>query len=226
MKRLFALCLSVLLFTLSVGCAPSDAQVTITDVSDYPKIYGDGTSFDAVVLEVYENSLLVECTACPDNVMAVGSQVTFAPSRAILRDSLTSFYVGMKIRVLYDGSVMESYPLQLGEVYGVYQLDGNGTVCFYKEPTHESEIPEYREAVPMQEADAERLREIIDGVEEWTDDRLVDRLAYYFDGVFYFANENRVYFFCSEYNVIYFDQCFAEIPEEDMEYILGLSAQQ
>ena len=52
---------------------------------------------------------------------------------------------------------------------------------------------------------------------------MVDRLAYYFDGDIQFADREHTYRFTYEYNVIYYDHYFAEIPEEDMQYIKSMA---
>ena len=64
---------------------------------------------------------------------------------------------------------------------------------------------------------------ILDGVDDWVNDALVDRLAYYFDGHIEFSGDKSRYYFTYEYNVIYINQQFAEIPEEDMQYIKDIA---
>ena len=59
-------------------------------------------------------------------------------------------------------------------------------------------------------------------MKNWVDDRLVDRLAYYFDGEFRFDGTDTVYYFTYEYNVVYYDHYFADIGEEAMGYIRSL----
>ena len=61
-------------------------------------------------------------------------------------------------------------------------------------------------------------------MDEWTDDHSVDRLEYYFDGDFQFSDREYTYYFTYEYNVIYYDHYYAEIPAEDMQHIKDLGA--
>jgi len=50
-------------------------------------------------------------------------------------------------------------------------------------------------------------------------------LAYYFDGAFELSDGEHSYYFTYEYNVIYYDHYFAEIPAEDMQYIKDLGTE-
>ena len=36
--------------------------------------------------------------------------------------------VGDAVRVVFDGLIMESYPIQLGTIFAIYRLDENGGV--------------------------------------------------------------------------------------------------
>lgn len=74
----------------------------------------------------------------------------------------------------------------------------------------------------LNEEQADKLKDILDDVDEWVDDHSVDRLAYYFDGDFELSDGEHSYYFTYEYNVIYYDHYFAEIPTEDMQYIKDL----
>ena len=68
------------------------------------------------------------------------------------------------------------------------------------------------------------LGKILDSVDEWVDDRAVDRLAYDFDGAFWLYERDHVFYFTYEHNVICYDHYFSEIPAEDMQYIKDLGA--
>ena len=100
---------------------------------------------------------------------------------------------------------------------------GGGTISFYTEPTREGTKPALSGATSLSKKRAEELRKIIDDVDTWVSDALVDRLAYYFDGHIEFAGDKTLYYFTYEYNVIYFHQQFAEIPAEDMQYIKDIA---
>ena len=101
-----------------------------------------------------------------------------------------------------------------------------GYITFYTEPILEyAETVSVKCGIELTEEQAEKLKNIIDSVDEdkWVDDYLVDRLAYYFDGDIQFADREYTYHFTYEYNVIYYDYYFAEIPEEDMQYIKSMA---
>lgn len=100
---------------------------------------------------------------------------------------------------------------------------GGGDISFYAEPTREGSDPVVAKATALSKKQTEELWEIIDDVDPWVSDALVDRLAYYFDGHIEFAGDNTLYCFTYEYNVIYFNQQFAEIPTEDMQVIKDIA---
>ncbi len=113
----------------NTGGSGSTGDTDGTDIPggavDIPPLEEGQCWFDAIVSEVNGSSVVVECTACPNGAMNAGALVSFAPARAQSPDSLTELHTGQRIRVIYDGSVMETYPLKLGTVYGVYALDGS-----------------------------------------------------------------------------------------------------
>jgi len=104
----------------------------------------------------------------------------------------------------------------------------SGNITFYEEPVKEAQNGKSTLTVSLShdlnEEQADMLKDIIDDVDEWTDDHSVDRLAYYFDGDFELTDGEHSYYFTYEYNVIYYDHYFAEIPAEDMQYIKDLGA--
>ena len=106
------------------------------------------------------------------------------------------------------------------------QDEVTGYITFYTEPTIEhDETVTIKCGIELKEEQVEKLKNIIDSVDEdkWVDDHLVDRLAYYFDGDIQFADREHTYRFTYEYNVIYYNHYFAEIPEEDMQYIKSMA---
>lgn len=79
-------------------------------------------SFQAKVLDVSENSLMVE--PLPDtNEIRSADKITVS-----LKNKTTSWpspSVGDIISIVYDGSIMESYPAQLGNVYQIKIIEHN-----------------------------------------------------------------------------------------------------
>lgn len=104
-----------------------------------------------------------------------------------------------------------------------------GNITFYEEPVKEAQnsggTVTIRLSRDLNEEQADKLKDIIDDVDEWTDDHSVDRLAYYFDGDFELSDREHSYYFTYEYNVIYYDHYFAEIPAEDVQYIKDLGTE-
>lgn len=98
-----------------------------------------------------------------------------------------------------------------------------GTISFYAEPTREGTEPVVVNALSISKKQAEELRELLDHVDVWISDALVDRLAYYFDGHIEFAGDKNLYYFTYEHNVIYYNRQFAEVPAEDMQYIKDIA---
>ena len=131
------------------------------------------------------------------------------------------------IAVLYENEWHLCVPMEQNAVAPDKCLDEvDGNITFYEEPVKEAHynagtvtVRLYRD---LNEEEAEELRDILDDVDEWTDDHSVDRLAYYFDGDFHLCDREYTYYFTYEYNVIYYDHYYAEISAEDMQYIKNL----
>ncbi len=78
--------------------------VTTTQRAEY--------SFEALVITVSKNSLLVEVTSQGDSGLSVGTQ-------AYLSTDLKGIEAGDSIKVIYDGVVEETYPVRLPNVFGI-----------------------------------------------------------------------------------------------------------
>ena len=133
------------------------------------------------------------------------------------------------IAVLYENEWYLCTPMEQNAVGpNKCQDEVAGNISFYEEPEREAQSSgatvTVRLSRDLNEDQAGRLKDIIDDVDEWTDDHSVDRLAYYFDGDFQFSDREYTYYFTYEYNVIYYDHYYAEIPAEDMQYIKDLGA--
>lgn len=104
-----------------------------------------------------------------------------------------------------------------------------GNITFYEEPVKEAQNSGGTVTVQLcrdlNDEQADTLKDILDDVDERVDDHSVDRLAYYFDGDFELSDREHKYYFTYEYNVIYYDHYFAEIPAEDMQYIKNLGVE-
>lgn len=78
---------------------------------------GNKPSFEGVVTEVYENSIMVVVNN--DEEEYKSSDLMSVSLDVKVKDSETSFDVGDKVRVYYDGSIAESYPAQINTVYAI-----------------------------------------------------------------------------------------------------------
>lgn len=83
--------------------------------------------FDATVLEVKKKSIKVKCSESFDSGIPVDEE--FSVTTNIVESSeLPDLNAGDHIRIVFDGIIKESYPLQLGNVFAIYLLDENGNL--------------------------------------------------------------------------------------------------
>ncbi len=87
--------------------------------------------FNATVLEVYENSVLVE--PFKDEEIRKSSDQIYVGTDVISTNPVPNLKKGMQIRVVYNGNILESYPASLGGVFAIYELDKNGEVIFIED---------------------------------------------------------------------------------------------
>ena len=210
MKRYITLLLAIVCVLALAGCG-SDTE------KDYPAaIMVEGTvylkSAAAMPAEIDESAIIGYTTSYTDTYPEKDGETNF-------NRELNMPYARVEggIAVLYE---TEWYLCkQKDEEAGA----GGGTISFYSEPTRENTEPAVVDCSSISKKQAKELRRIIDGVDEWIDDHSVDRLAYYFDGHIEFSGNKTLYYFTYEYNVIYYDHYFAEIPAEDMQVIKDIA---
>ena len=210
MKRMSAMLL-VMLFLLLVGCSAVGTE------TDYPAaIMAEGTvylkSVSAMPAEIDESAIIGYTTSYTDTYPEKDGETNF-------NRELNMPYARVEggIAVLYENEWYLCTPKD--EDAGA----GGGTISFYAEPTREGTDPVDFHCSTISKKQAAELRKIINDVDTWVNDALVDRLAYYFDGHIEFAGDKKLYYFSYEYNVIYFSQQFAEIPAEDMQVIKDIA---
>ena len=83
--------------------------------------------FDATVLEVKKKSIKVKCSESFDSGIPVDEEFSVTTNR-VESGELPDLNAGDHIRVVFDGIIKESYPLQLGNVFAIYLLDENGNL--------------------------------------------------------------------------------------------------
>ena len=83
--------------------------------------------FDATVLEVKKKSIKVKCSESFDSGIPVDEEFSVTMNR-VDSGELPDLNAGDHIRIVFDGIIKESYPLQLGNVFAIYLLDENGNL--------------------------------------------------------------------------------------------------
>lgn len=83
--------------------------------------------FDATVLEVKKKSIKVKCSESFDSGIPVDEEFSVTTNR-VESGELPDLNAGDHIRIVFDGIIKESYPLQLGNVFAIYLLDENGNL--------------------------------------------------------------------------------------------------
>ena len=97
---------------------------SFTDINGVtaPVGYNDEPHFDAVIVENNGSSLLVK--AYGDNAgITEGSQAYVSLKSVLSHIELPEMKKGDKVRFIYDGTVQETYPLQIPTVWAVYELE-------------------------------------------------------------------------------------------------------
>ena len=105
----------ILIFILAMLCALTLVSCNEKRVDESNDLNSDEYYFTAKVTEVNGSSILVDVTDVGHSGLTLGSLVTFSTK--------TNLEVGDKIKVVFDGTIMESYPCQLSGVYSVTILD-------------------------------------------------------------------------------------------------------
>lgn len=83
--------------------------------------------FDATVLEVKKKSIKVKCSESFDSGIPVDEEFSVT-TNIVESGELPDLNAGDHIRIVFDGIIKESYPLQLGNVFAIYLLDENGNL--------------------------------------------------------------------------------------------------
>lgn len=70
-------------------------------------------TFEATVLENAENSIMVEPVEGENELSSSDKIVVRLPKDGAGLEDLSRFTVGSRVRITYDGTIMESYPAQI-----------------------------------------------------------------------------------------------------------------
>ena len=110
MKRFISIVLTFLCIFTLFGCSEK------TGGTDTPKYY-----FTAEAVKENESTYLIEVTDGENSGITVGEQAVIGMD-AISQAGCPELKEGDLIRVVFDGNVMETAPLQLGEIYSIALL--------------------------------------------------------------------------------------------------------
>ena len=117
MKKLIAVALALVCVLGLVGCN-SKKDVPFDET---------GAFFVAKVVEATETTMLVEVTYKGNCGVSEGDQVSVPTEKiAGVLDSDPSIVTDNYVRIEFNGNIMESYPLQLGEVFKIDVTNADG----------------------------------------------------------------------------------------------------
>lgn len=105
MKRSIILILIILLFAF--------AAISVVKLIISNGINEEQATFTATVLENMGTSIMVKPDEGEDELSSSDKIVVRLPKNNVELEDLTQFSVGSKVKITYDGSIMESYPAQI-----------------------------------------------------------------------------------------------------------------
>ncbi len=108
---------------ISEGMKDYTEATTANDINGVtaPVGYDDEPHFDAVIIETNGSSLLVEAYGNNTGIKE-GTQAYVSLKSVLSHIELPEMKKGDKVRFIYDGTVQETYPLQIPTVWAVYEL--------------------------------------------------------------------------------------------------------
>ncbi len=161
-------------FTDEKYCPVPDKAVFITE-----QVKGNNTQFKATILEVHENSLLVE--PFPDEpICRSANKISVSTSNKAVLVNNTILNPGDSVLVCYDGMVQETFPAQV-----------NGTVAVYILETVSGSAVEYHlgnEGVKYVEVVTDTLVDELEGKRSQTKKVIVD--------------QNKIQLFINKFNTV------------------------
>lgn len=113
MKKRY-LVLILVFFVVVVGLAYLFRPMTMNDIYDEP-------NFQGTVVETDETSMLV--AVAPEEQESKSSDLISVSLKVQLKDSMTQFAQGDRVKVYYNGEIAESYPAQVHTVYAILLLE-------------------------------------------------------------------------------------------------------
>lgn len=102
------------IFIVGIILAYLFKPMTMNDIYNKP-------NFTGTVLDVWDGGILVAVNEDEDEIRSSDKMSVSLNTK--LKDSMTSFKVGDKVKVFYDGSILESYPAQIPTVYAILLIN-------------------------------------------------------------------------------------------------------
>ena len=118
MKKMLSFVMALACILTLIGCSREPNE----DLSDANRRQA---YFNATVLELSNGSVKVECTEPFDSGILIGEELSVSTD-VVAASEAPELAIDDDIRVVFDGDVMESDPLQIGTVFAIYLLDENG----------------------------------------------------------------------------------------------------
>lgn len=94
--------------------------------------------FNALVCEVHENNVIVECLDITTGAISTGTQLSVTTD-VLSTNEVPPMEVGDEIRVVFTG-VMETDPPQLETVFAIYLLDEEGNIIYFDNTDDSAQI--------------------------------------------------------------------------------------
>ena len=82
--------------------------------------------FNAAVLEIHEDSILVECLDVTNGIVSQGEEIEVS-TNVVSANGVPELKIGDNIRIVC-GEVKDSIPLEIEQVFAIYLLDEDGNV--------------------------------------------------------------------------------------------------
>lgn len=124
-KRLAAAALALAATCSLTACGPARESGEPPSGGAADLENGEQSFFSAEVQETGERTFLARVTDSGNCALPADSAVQV--SREVLSaDGCPTLTPGQPVRVVFNGEVLETYPLRLGRVFAVYRMDGEG----------------------------------------------------------------------------------------------------
>lgn len=124
MKKMVAQLLVILLAGVLAACSASQEDAAQIHVIEQNEANSEGF-FSGEVLEINEESFLLRITDRGNCTLTLDTEA-LVPKEVLSTDGCPELIVGRPVRVVFDGEILETDPIQLKSVFAIYQMDNEG----------------------------------------------------------------------------------------------------